>query len=101
MSVGKSNVSVSGSNRNSRSSQLDSSYDNWDSRSSGVRERSVERTAERSSDRVLDRDRYESDRKEHARDSSYDRRGGHGERDRRDNRERGGHYGWEKNRNKT
>lgn len=58
-------------------------------------ERSTERSAtERSSERGSDRDRYEGDRsREQARDSSYDRRGGHGERDRRDNRERGGALG--------
>uniref|UniRef100_A0A3B5N137 Zinc finger CCCH-type containing 13 n=1 Tax=Xiphophorus couchianus TaxID=32473 RepID=A0A3B5N137_9TELE len=79
------------SNRNSRSSQLDSGYDNWESRSSTVRDRSAERSGnERGSDRTSDRDRYESDRRDHARDSSYDRRGGHGERDHRDNRDRGG-----------
>lgn len=85
-----------GSNRNSRGSQLESSHDNWESRSSAVRERSAERSTdrsatERSSERGSDRDRYEGDRRgEPSRDSSYDRRGGHGERDRRDNRERGG-----------
>lgn len=53
-------------------------------------ERSNERgTTERSSER--DRDRYEGDRRgEPSRDSSYDRRAVHGERDRRENRERGG-----------
>lgn len=92
-------VPLPGSNRNSRSSQLESSHDNWESRSSGVRERSAERSTdrsatERSSERGLDRDRYEVERRgEPARDSSYDRRGGHGERDRRDNRERGGPKG--------
>lgn len=90
---------VSGSNRNSRGSQLESTHDNWESRSSAVRERSVERSTdrsatERSSERGSDRDRYDGDRRgEQARDSSYDRRGGHGERDRRDNRERGGSLG--------
>lgn len=84
-----------GSNRNSRGSQLESSHDVWESRSSAARERSVERSndrsaAEKSSERGSDRDRYESDRRgEPFRDSSYDRRGGHGERDRRDNRDRG------------
>lgn len=87
---------LSGTNRNSRGSQLESSHDNWESRSSAVRERSVERSTdrsatERSSERGSDRDRYEGDRRgEQARDSSYDRRGGHGERERRDIRERGG-----------
>lgn len=89
-----------GSNRNARGSQLESSHDVWESRSSTVRERSVERNndrsaAERSSERGSDRDRYESDRRgEPSRDSSYDRRGGHGERDRRDNRDRGEERGF-------
>lgn len=73
---------------------MDSSYDNWESRSSAARDRSPERgadrsTTERTSERVPDRDRYEGERREQPRDSSYDRRGGHGERDRRDTRDRG------------
>lgn len=80
------------SNRNSRSSQLETSHDSWESRSSAARERSADRGSsdrdrergggERSSERDRDRDRYEGGerRAEPSRDSSYDRRGGHGER---------------------
>lgn len=75
-----------GSTRSSRGSQLDGSHDNWDARGGAARERSAERSADRGSDR----DRYDGERRgEQARDSSYDRRGGHGDRDRRDNRDRG------------
>lgn len=75
---------VSGSVRGGRASQADTSsasgHDSWESRSSGLRERSSERNT--------DRDRYDNDRQrgEQARD---ERRGGHVERDRRDIRERG------------
>ncbi|XP_054655460.1 zinc finger CCCH domain-containing protein 13 isoform X2 [Dunckerocampus dactyliophorus] len=72
-----------GSNRNSRGSQMDSSHENWESRSGGARERSIERS------NASERDRYDGDKRgEQGRDSSYDRRGGHSERDRRDNRDR-------------
>lgn len=75
---------VSGTSRGGRASQTDASsasgHDSWESRSSGLRERSSERNT--------DRDRYDNDRLrgEQPRD---ERRGGHAERDRRDNRERG------------
>ncbi|KAM8871505.1 zinc finger CCCH domain-containing protein 13 isoform 2-T2 [Synchiropus picturatus] len=77
-------ASEKGSSRNSRGSQMDSGHDNWESRSSNTRERSAD-----ASDRGIDRDRYEGERRgEQARDSSYDRRGGHSDRERRDNRDR-------------
>ncbi len=75
---------VSGSARGGRASQADtnsaSGHDSWESRSSVLRDRSSERNT--------DRDRYDNDRQrgEQPRD---ERRGGHAERDRRDNRERG------------
>lgn len=77
-----------GSTRGSRTSQADSGgHDAWDSRSSGLRERSSERNTER----ATERDRYDGDRQrgEQARDSSFDRRGSQADRDRRDHRDRG------------
>nr|XP_015219573.1 PREDICTED: zinc finger CCCH domain-containing protein 13 [Lepisosteus oculatus] len=72
--------------RGSRGAQLDghsgsgsSFHENWESRGS---------YAERGSDRGAERERYEADRREQARDASFDRRGGHAERDRRDARDR-------------
>lgn len=75
--------------RGSRGSQFDSGsgsssgnlHENWESRGT---------YAERSAERGADRERYDGDRRaEQARDSSYDRRGPHADRDRRENRERG------------
>lgn len=81
-------LSCTGSTRGSRALQADSGgHDGWESRSSGLRERSSERNTER----ATERDRYDSDRQrgEQVRDSSYDRRGSQADRDRRDHRERG------------
>lgn len=81
-------ASCIGSARGSRTSQADSGgHDAWESRSSGIRERSSERNTERGTER----DRYDNDRQrgEQARDSSYDRRGSQAERERRDHRDRG------------
>lgn len=75
--------------RASRGSQFDSGsgssggnlHESWESRAS---------YADRSTERAADRERYDGDRRgEPARDSSYDRRGGHADRERRENRDRG------------